>query len=180
MTKTVKGARMKRAAEDAPVPADLASAAASLARIGQLQRDLVLSETALAETIADAKKWAEAEAAPLKREMELLTRGLQVFAEARREELTEGGRRKTVKLSTGEIAWRDRPPSVRIRDQGAVIEVLQARQLARFIREKLEIDREAMLREPALAATVPGVVIGSAGEEFVVTPAQAELAGRAA
>jgi phage host-nuclease inhibitor protein Gam len=180
VSKTIKGARMKRAAEDAPVPADLASAAATLARIGQIQRDLTLAEAALNETIAQAKEWAEAQCAPLKRELELATRGLQIFAEARREELTNGGRTKTVKLSSGEIAWRDRPPSVRIRDQGAVIEVLQARQLSRFIREKLEIDREAMLREPALAAQVPGVVIGSAGEEFVVTPAQAELVGRAA
>lgn len=180
MSKTIKGQRVKRAAEDAPVPADLASAAASVARIGEIQRTLIVAEAALAETIAKAKEAAEAEAAPLKRELELLTRGVQVFAEARREELTHGGRTKTVKLSTGEIAWRDRPPSVRIRDVGAVIEVLQARQLARFIREKLEVDREAMLREPALAASVPGVVIGSAGEEFVVTPAQADLAGRAA
>jgi phage host-nuclease inhibitor protein Gam len=180
VTKTIKGARLKRVAEDAPVPADLASAAASLARIGQVQRELLVAEAALNETLAKAKEDAEAAAAPLKRELEMLTRGLQVFAEARREELTNGGRTKTVKLSSGEIAWRDRPPSVRIRDAGAVIEVLQARQLSRFIREKLEIDREAMLREPALAAGVPGVVIGSAGEEFVVTPAQADLAGGAA
>jgi phage host-nuclease inhibitor protein Gam len=180
VTKTVKGARLKRVAETAPVPADLASAAASVARIGAIQRDLTLAEAALGETIAAAKAAAETAAAPLKAELELLTRGVQLWAEAHREELTNGGRTKTVALSTGEIAWRSRPPSVRIRDQAAVIETLQRLQLSRFLREKIELDREAMLREPAMAATVPGVTIGSAGEEFVVAPAQADLSGRAA
>ena len=179
MTKTIKGQRLKRVAETAPVPADITSAAASLARIGAIQRDLTVAEAALAETVARAKEAAEAAAAPLKAELEMLTRGLQIWAEARREELTQGGRTKTVALSTGEISWRARPPSVRLRDQAAVIETLQRLQLSRFLREKIEVDREAMLREPALAATVPGVVIGSAGEEFVVAPATADLGGRA-
>lgn len=179
MTKTIKGARLKRVAETAPVPADSASAAASLARIGAIQRDLTLADAALAETVAKAKEAAEKAAAPLKAEVELLTRGLQIWAEAHREELTQGGRIKTVTLSTGEIAWRSRPPSVRLRDAAAVIETLQRLQMSRFLREKIEVDREAMLREPAAAAAVPGVVIGSAGEEFVVTPASAELNGRA-
>jgi phage host-nuclease inhibitor protein Gam len=177
VTKTIKGQRLKRVAETAPVPADVPSAAASLARIGVLQRDLVVAEAALAETLADAKAAAEAAAAPLKAEIEMLTRGLQIWAEARRDDLTQGGRVKTFSLSTGDIAWRTRPPSVRLRDPNAVIETLQRMQMGRFLREKIEIDREAMLREPALAATVPGVTIGSAGEEFVVTPASAYLSG---
>lgn len=179
MTKTIKGARLKRVAESAPVPRDLADAAAAVAEIGALQRDLTVAEAALAETLAAAREQAEAAATPIKARLEMLTRGLQVYAEAHREDLTQGGRTKTVALSTGEMSWRLRPPSVRVRDQGAVIEVLQARQLSRFLREKIEIDREAMLREPALAATVSGVTIGSAGEEFVVTPHAADLGGAA-
>ena len=179
MTKP-KAGRVKRPAETAPVPADMASAASTLARIGQLQRDLTLSEAALAETIAAAKQQAEATASPLKLELELLTRGLQLWAEANREQLTAGGRTKTITLATGDIAWRARPPSVRVKDADAVLEFLRAKQLGRFIREKQEVDREAMLREPSVAATVPGVTIGSAGEEFVVTPTQAQLDGRAA
>jgi phage host-nuclease inhibitor protein Gam len=180
MTKTIKGTRLKRVAETALVPVDMASAAASLARIGQLQRDLAVAELVLAETVAKAKQSAETAAAPHKAEIEMLTRGLQIWAEARRDDLTQGGKTKTVTLATGEIAWRSRPPSVRLRDPAAVIETLRRLQLSRFLREKIEIDREAMLKEPAAAASVPGVVIGSAGEEFVVTPASAELDGRVA
>lgn len=179
MTKT-KAGRVKRPAETAPVPADMASAATTLARIGQLQRDLAVSEAALAETIAAAKQAAEAQAAPIKVELDLLTRGVQLWAEANRDALTNGGRTKTITLATGEIAWRARPPSVRLKDPAGVLEFLRAKQLGRFIREKQEVDREAMLREPTVAETVPGVTIGSAGEEFVVTPTQAQLDGRAA
>lgn len=179
MTKTMKGQRLKRLAETAPVPANLADAAASVARIGELQRLLALHGAALSESAAQLKAAAEAAAAPLKAEIEDLTRGVQVYAEANREVLTGGGRVKTVALATGEIAWRARPPSVRIRDQGAVIETLQKLQLGRFLREKVEIDKEAMLKNPSLAETVPGVTIASAGEEFVVTPHAVELDGRA-
>ncbi len=178
MTKTIKGARLKRAAETAPVPRDMAEAAEAVARIGAIERDITVATAALAEQLAALKQAAEAAAAPLKAEMELLARGVQVWAEAHREALTGGGRTKTVKLATGEIAWRERPPSVRLRDVDAVLETLRAMQLGRFIREKAEVDREAMLREPALAATVPGVTIGGAGEEFVVKPTQAQLDGR--
>lgn len=180
MTKTIKGARMKRAAETAAVPQSLDEAAAMVARMGAIERDLAVAGTALAEVVATAKELAEANAAPLKAEMELLARGLQVWAEANRTALTNDNRTKTVKLATGEIAWRARPPSVRLRDVDAVLGALRERQLGRFIREKFEVDREAMLREQTLAATVPGVTIASAGEEFVVTPTQAQLDGRAA
>ena len=179
MTKP-KAGRVKRPAETAPVPADMAAAAETLARIGALQRDLALAQAALAETIAAAKQAAEAAAAPLKLQLDLLTRGVQLWAEAHRDELTHGGRTKTITLATGDIAWRARPPSVKLRDADAVLEFLRAKQLGRFIRERQEVDKEAMLREPSVAATVPGVTIGSAGEEFVVTPTQAQLDGRAA
>jgi phage host-nuclease inhibitor protein Gam len=179
-TTTIKGQRLKRVAESVPVPADLHSAASSVARIGALQRDLSLADAAFAETVAKAKEAAEAAAGPLKAEIEALTRGVQIWAEAHRDELTQGGKTKTVTLSSGEVAWRTRPPSVRIRDAAAVLELLRAKQMGRFIREKQEVDKGAMLREPMVASLLPGVVIGSAGEEFVVTPAAAQLDGRAA
>ena len=102
---------------------------------------------------------------------------MQLWAEAHRESLTAGGKSKTVQLPAGEIAWRQRPPSVRIRDAAGVLVALAAAGLSRFVRVKQEIDKEAMLREPAVASAVPGVSIGSAGEEFVVTPHEVTLAG---
>lgn len=147
-----------------------------LARLGALQRDLSVASAALDENVASLKEAAEAGAAPLKAEAEALTRGIQTWAEANRERLTLAGRVKTVKLTTGEIAWRTRPPSVKLRDQGAILEFLVKVGLTRFIRVKSEVNREAMLAEPAAAGAVPGVTISSEGEDFVVTPASVELA----
>lgn len=171
--------RVKRQAEAARAPRDADEANAYLARIGALQRDLQLIQTALNEAHAADKARAEAEAKPLVEQVERLTRGVQLWAEAHRESLTAGGKSKTVQLPAGEIAWRQRPPSVRIRDVPGVLVALAKAGLWRFIRTKQEIDKEAMLREPGVAGLVPGVSIGSAGEEFVVTPLEVRLDGGA-
>jgi phage host-nuclease inhibitor protein Gam len=181
MSAATKPARTKRPAAGVPVPADFAGANVLLTRIGAIQRDLGVIQAALDETVASAKARAEAEAKPLTTEMEALTKGLQIWAEANRPALTMMGRSKTVQMPAGEIAWRQRPPSVRIRDAAGVLVAITRLGLDRFIRRKEELDKEALLREPAVAASIPGVTIGSAGEDFVVTPAALPLAeGRAA
>lgn len=48
-----------------------------------------------------------------------------------------------------------------------------------FLREKAEIDKEAMLREPDRARGIVGVTIGTAGESFSVEPFEAEIQGAA-
>lgn len=163
-------AKMKRQAEQAPVPQDRAEAERALARLGEIQRSQAVTAKALEETIAAARARAEEEARPLVEEATQLTRGLEIWATANRMTLTDGNRTKTVKLAAGEIAWRSKPPSVRLKDAPAVIVELTKLQLQRFLRTKVEVNKEAMLAEPALARMVPGVKIASDGEEFVVTP----------
>lgn len=167
--------KVKRPAETARVPQNREEAEAMLARLGALQRHVALISGALEESIAKAREAAEAEALPVKAEAEGLTRGIQLWAEANRQSLTQDNRVKTIRMNHGEIAWRTRPPSVKLRDQNAILEFLANIGLARFIREKREINREAMLAEPSVASTVPGVTISSEGEDFVVTPASEEL-----
>lgn len=174
-------ARTKTRAANLPVPQSLTQAQQSVTRIGQLQRDLTRMETAMNDVIATAKGKYEEKAAPLKQDLADMTEGLRVWADAHRDELTDGGKVKTADLGTGKIVWRLRPPSVRAPNAAealaALIDWLRARKLTRFIRVKEELDREAMLREPAAVTGAPGVRIASAGEEFVVEPFQAELAG---
>ncbi|GGG30821.1 hypothetical protein GCM10010964_18410 [Caldovatus sediminis] len=172
--------RLKRPAEAVPAPRDREEANGYLARLGEIARVRALIQAALDEEVARRKAQAEAEAAPLAAEAERLTRGLQLWAEANRAALTEGGRIKTVKLPAGEIGWRARPPSVRIARTAEVIAALQRLGLTRFLRIKTEVDKEAMLREPEAARAVPGVSIASGGEDFVVQPAALALAPRPA
>ncbi len=168
--------KLKRAAETVRVPQSREEAEQMLARLGEIQREQTLLSAALEESIQAERARVEAQNLPLKAEGEGLVRGIQLWAEANRPGLTLDGRTKTVKLATGEIAWRARPPSVKIKDQPGVIERLVQLGLMRFLRVKQEINREAMLAEPSLAGALPGVTIGSEGEEFVVSPLTEQVA----
>ncbi len=168
--------KLKRVAETVRAPQNREEAEAMLARLGAIQRDRTVLSTALEETLATERARVDAEDLPLRTEAEGLTRGLQLWAEANRPSLTQDGRTKTIRLSTGEIAWRARPPSVKPRDQNAILEFLANTGLVRFIRTKTEVNREAMLAEPSVATTVPGVTISSEGEEFVVSPLTEQVA----
>lgn len=167
--------RLKRPAETARAPADRSEAETMLARLGAIRRELALSGAALEETVGGLKAQAEEAAKPLAAEAEMLLRGLQLYAEANRAALTDGGRTKTVKLSTGELVWRLRPPSVRLRDLAAVIETIQQLGLTKFLRTKHEVNKEALLAAPGEASAIPGVSIGSPGEEFAAEPLAMEL-----
>ena len=129
----------------------------------------------LRESSAKLKADAESEAKPKRDEKARLETGLYAWAEANREALTQGGKTKTVVLGTGEIKWRKNPPKVTVRGIPKILEFLRGNGLSRFIRIKEEIDKEAMLKEPTLAGTVPGVKIGSEGESIVVEPFESTL-----
>lgn len=98
------------------------------------------------------------------------TDAVQAWCESRRDELTQNGKTKTGSFNTGEVQWRQRPPSVGIRGAEGVLESLRTLGLVRFIRTKEEVNKEAMLNEPELAATVAGVTIKTGVEDFVITP----------
>jgi len=99
---------------------------------------------------------------------------LRIFAEAHRDELTNEGKKKTVDLGTGELGWRMRPPRVLLRNIPGVIESLQMLKLDRFLRTKLEVNKEAVLAEPEIAEQVKGITVKQ-DEDFFVVPAEDEL-----
>lgn len=169
--------KLKAPAETVRAPADRAEAEAMLGRLGEIRRELGLHGAALEEMVARIRASAENEAKPLAAEAEALFRALQLYAECNRPALTENGRTKTVRLATGELLWRQRPPSVKLRDVAAVLETIQQLGLTQFIRTKHEVNKDALLAAPAAAAAIPGVTIGSAGEEFIAEPIVVELVG---
>lgn len=153
-----------------------ADVVAAIARIGALE-----ARIAAARAEADAAVRAAGEALeraiaqPLAEAAELRA-GVQVWCEAHRAELTQG-RVKFHDFGSGRVLWRLRPPRVSIRGAEAVIEACRRLGLQRFLREKVEVNKEAMLAEPEIAGTIQGVAIASEGEDFVIEPAQsAEVA----
>ncbi|MEZ1717869.1 host-nuclease inhibitor Gam family protein, partial [Pseudomonas aeruginosa] len=70
----------------------------------------------------------------LKKRLAVLQGGVQSWCEANRAELTDNNKVKYANLTTGEVQWRIRPPSVTVRGADAVLELLRSKGLIRFIR----------------------------------------------
>lgn len=172
---STKTRKTKTAAAQIPVPQNRDQVAAHIREIGERQRELSRIQAAMNDELAVVKERFELLAAPHAQRVDVLTQGVQIWSEANRDTLTQGGKTKTAAFATGEIAWRLRPPSVRITGAEAVIDALRRLGLKRFIRSKDEVNKEAILNEPEAVTHVPGINI-SQGEDFIVTPFEAELA----
>lgn len=163
-----------------PVPQSRDEAATHVRMIGDASRAVARIEADMNDRLAAIKEEHEAKAEPFRSLVGSLTEGLRTWCDANREALTDGGARKFADLGTGRVEWRKLPPKVTIKGVEATLEAIRKLGLLAFLREKFEIDKEAMLREPDKARLVPGVSIGSEGETFTVEPFEAEIEGRAA
>ncbi|ENU6984654.1 host-nuclease inhibitor Gam family protein, partial [Salmonella enterica subsp. enterica serovar Montevideo] len=143
-------------------------------RIGDLQREASRLETEMNDAIAEITEKFAARIAPIKTDIETLSKGVQGWCEVNRDELTSGGKVKTANLVTGDVSWRVRPPSVSIRGMDAVMETLERLGLQRFIRTKQEINKEAILLEPKAVAGVAGITVKSGIEDFSIIPFEQE------
>ncbi|ELU7122231.1 host-nuclease inhibitor Gam family protein, partial [Escherichia coli] len=101
--------------------------------------------------------------------------GIQTWCEAHRDELTGNGKVKFANLTTGEVQWRNRPPSVSIRGADNVIELLRRLGLERFIRVKEEINKDAILNEKEAVKNIPGITIKSDIEDFSIIPFEQDV-----
>ena len=166
--------RIKAGTSYAQVPQDAQEASAAVAEIGAATRELRHIEADMNEALAKIKEQFEIAAAVPRARIDILTKAVQIWAEANRDALTQHGKVKTHDLPAGQICWRTRPPSVRVTGVDAVLDFLRRLGLSRFIRTKEEINREAILNEPEAVSFVPGISISQA-EDFVVSPFEIEL-----
>ncbi len=158
--------RLKTKAADAPQT--MAQVQSDIRAIGDLQREHGRVSAALNDQVAHLTEAAAPALKDLQERITALQKGVQIYCEANREELC--GKGKTANLVTGEVQWRQRPPSVRVTGVDAVIAWLKTMGLHSFIRAKEEINKEAMLNEPEKARSVPGVSIVTGVEDFVIVP----------
>lgn len=156
------------------VPQSRDEASAGVASIGMLQRERRKAEALMNDNIASIKAAAEAEVAPLNEKIRRLYAGVKVWCEANREAITEGGKRKTVQLASGEVRWRVTPPKVVIRGVAALLKLLREKGLERFIRTREEPDKEAMLADRPAVEKLKGVTFEQR-EEFVIVPLETKL-----
>jgi len=157
-----------------PVPHDLDEAAEFLRQIGGEQRNIDTIRSTLNAEVDGLKARAMANVKPHQEKISRLVEGLYVYAESHRQELTDGGKRKTVEVPTGIFRWRITPPAVSLRNVKSILESLKSLELDRFIRIREEVNKEAMLKEPDIAQAIQGVSV-SQREEFIVKPAELEV-----
>lgn len=142
--------------------------------LGDTQRELTRIETEMNDAIAEITSARKTEIEVMKTRIEALVNGIQTWCEANRAELCKNGS-KTANLITGEVSWRQRPPSISIRAVDKVLETLKALKLDRFIRTKEEPNKEAMLADPKTVQGIAGVTINTGVEDFAVTPFEQEV-----
>lgn len=156
------------------VPQTKEDAAADIRKVGELMRQLMREEADMNDLIAEITQRYQPAFDLLKEQINLLQDGVQSYCEANRDSLTNGGKVKSANLITGEVAWRQNPPSVRISKSDTVIETLKRLGLGRFVRTKEEINKDAILNEPDEVRGVAGITLVTGVEQFVITPFEQE------
>jgi len=176
--------KIKQAAALFKIPQRKDETIEAIAEIGRRQRERQRLEAAMNDALAVVKQKFEEDAAPHNEAIRDLSKGVQAWCEANRAQLTQDGKVKYANLASGEIKWRMRPPKVVVRGAETVIELLKQLGLKMFLREKTEINKEAILAgavfqdDKILAPTelraVPGIKLEQA-EDFVIIPFESQL-----
>lgn len=162
-----KKTRIKAATLEAPQSRE--ETQSWIKELGDVQREAGRQTAAMNDEIGAITERYKAPLNTLADRAKALQAGIQAWCEAHRDELTQG-KGKTANLVTGEVSWRQRPPSIAIRGVESVLDALRSLGLQRFIRTKEEVNKDAMLNEPELAATVAGVSVRKGAEDFVIKP----------
>jgi len=145
-------------------------------QLGDVQRMMARELADMNDQLAEITKAHQPALEALTAEIEALQASIQGWCEANRDALTHGGKVKTANLTTGEVQWRQRPPSVRVRAQEMVIETLLKLGLERFLRVKTELNKEAVLADPEAVSGIAGLSIQTGVEDFVITPFEQQSA----
>ena len=114
----------------------------SLARLGEIERQMEARRARLNHRVAELKQRTLEAGRELEREQERLLRQIERFYWAHRMEVLAGGR-KSVELPFGRLGARC-SRSVVLEDAAAALEWLLSSGFHRYLRKRTEIDREAI------------------------------------
>lgn len=156
------------------VPQTRDDCAAMIRTLGDALRETSRQELEMNDAIAVITAERQPAIDALRAKTKALTTAIQTWCEANRDSLTDGGKVKFANLITGEVTWRQRPPSVRVTGSDDVIQTLQRLGLERFVRIKEEVNKEAILNDPDAVRGVAGIAVVSGVEDFAVTPFEQE------
>lgn len=164
-----------------PVPQSKADCATQIGVIGELQRQHMRLLAAMNDEIAKITAAYQPQLDEIATDLQANQAGVQTWCEANRVLLCGENDRmgKTANLITGEVTWRQRPPSVRVTGADELCQTLQQMGLGRFVRVKVEPNKDAMLAEPEALAGIRGISFVTGVEDFSITPFEVEVAKNA-
>lgn len=152
------------------VPQTLAEADVCALELGRRRQQAQEKALKLEEKIRQLREVAALSDDPNNTRIEQLEEDLQSFAEAHRDELTEGKSKTIVLPSGGELQWRNKPPELAVSHNvtlKTIIATLEKRGYGRFVRVKKELDKNSLKREPELVKTIRGLSIEQ-HEQFII------------
>lgn len=167
---------MARRLKAAQAKLSRAEADALLLRVGQLTREIEAIEGRLSTAVEKLKAEAKSKTEALAKEAKAAFAALVAWAETEKEDLLSGGKR-SVQMTHGVIGWRWSPAAVRVAkgvDEECIVATLQRLELARFVRVRAELNREAILEEPAAIDEVPGLTV-ERSESFYAIPTETQV-----
>jgi phage host-nuclease inhibitor protein Gam len=166
-----------KAAAAANIPQSRTECAMAIRVLGDRQREFERLRADMNDRIAHVTAEFQPQLDALSDLISPLQTGIQTWCESHRVDLLGEADRlgKTADLVTGEVAWRQRPPSVRISGADAVCDTLLRMGLGRFVRVKNEPNKDAMLTEPQAVRGIAGITIVSGVEDFIISPREIDV-----
>lgn len=166
----MKKTKLKSPAIIAKVPKDLDECAKFIHEIGMVTREIVKHRATMNDALAEVTHAHSLFFTPLQQQLDLLQTGVQCWCEANRDELTKNGKSKSGYFLTGNVQWRQKPPSVSVKNIAGVLDLLKQMGLTRFVRVEESLNKEAILAEKALVKGIPGLTIKEGFENFIIEP----------
>lgn len=163
-------------------PQDPQECASAIATYGRLEADRARLVDEMNERIRNIGNEYQQRISDIEESLKNRLQAIQIYCEAHRVALTDDNGVKYAEFTTGRVEWRKAPDSIvapqKEENLDTVIDLLEKRGLARFIRIKKEISKAAMLLEKehlkALIAGIPGLSLKIGKETFCVKPLEVD------
>lgn len=160
-----------------PIPTTEAEAAALLGELGDLELEIDEIQHELDQNVQKLITESQARADKLSAIFAEKFNALKAYAKGAKNDLTDNGKRRSIKWGTGELGWRSKPAGISTSGKKEVIiaRILalakKSKDLMRFLRIKYELNLEAMEAEPEAASAIDGISIRQKSEIiYIRTP----------
>jgi phage host-nuclease inhibitor protein Gam len=156
--------------------------AGNLKRLGELQREKSGLQSSVDEKISILQEELAKALDPIDAEIRLISLSIKQYMDRNRQKHFTTDK-KTLNLETGDLSYRRSGLSVKTKSSQKLIEnILEKNNLLNvrdsfvkkmsrvFLRAKLELDKEAILKDPKKAVELTGVEIDEGLERFYLKP----------